>query len=40
MKGARGLSGVHFVRSQPFAAIIPGDSIAESVITGGISQFL
>jgi len=31
---------VHFVRHRPFAAIIPGDGVAEQVITTGINQFL
>ena len=28
------------LRGQPFAAIIPGDGVAEQVITTGINQFL
>jgi len=35
-----GPSAVHFVRAQPFAAIIPGDGVAEQVITTGLNQFL
>jgi hypothetical protein len=31
---------VHFTRARPFAAVIPGDSVAEQVITSGISSFL
>jgi hypothetical protein len=31
---------IHFVRQRPFAAIIPGDGVAEQVITTGINQFL
>jgi len=33
-------SAVHMLRGQPFAAIIPGDGVAEQVITTGINQFL
>jgi YggT family protein len=31
---------VHFTRARPFAAVIPGDSVAEQVITSGLSSFL
>lgn len=40
MRSRGGPAAVHFVRQQPFAAIIPGDGVAEQVITTGISQFL
>ena len=33
-------SPVHFVRGQCYASVIPGDGVAEQVITTGISQFL
>eukprot|EP00890_Picochlorum_soloecismus_P003114 jgi/Picsp_1/3803/NSC_01315-R1_protein len=33
-------SAVHMLRGRPFAAIIPGDGVAEQVITTGINQFL
>jgi len=35
-----GPSTVHFARARPFAAIIPGDGVAEQVVTTGINQFL
>ena len=35
-----GPNAVHFVRARPFAAIIPGDGVAEQVITSGLSSFL
>lgn len=35
-----GPNAVHFVRARPFAAVIPGDGVAEQVITTGISSFL
>ena len=35
-----GPSAVHFVRARPFAAVLPGNSVAEEVFTTGLSQFL
>lgn len=41
VRSAGGVSkSVHFLRSVPFAAVIPGDSVAEQVITTGVNQFL
>lgn len=40
--GASALRGVHLLRGTPvqFAAILPGDGVAEVVLTSGISSFL
>ena len=35
-----GPNAVHFARARPFAAILPGDGVAEQVITSSISSFL
>lgn len=40
VRSAGGDHSVHFLRSVPFAAVIPGDSVAEQVITTGVNQFL
>eukprot|EP00889_Picochlorum_renovo_P007562 jgi/Picre1/34592/NNA_002060.t1 len=40
VKNVGPLPHVHFLRHRPFAAIIPGDGVAEQVITTGLNQFL
>ena len=41
LRGPQRPAAVHFVRGgAPFAAVIPGDSVVEQVLTSGISSFL